>query len=302
MDHDPDFYKSLLENIYDGVYFVDVNRKITFWNRAAERITGFSAEEVIGSNCADNILMHVDEQGHHLCNGSCPLQSSTETGCRSKADVYLHHKNGQRVKVSVNASPVIDRDGSIIGSVELFRDISTQSLDNRVMEELKKSALVDTLTDMPNRRYLEMKLNSCLEEFKNLGPSFGVIFGDIDSFKQINDTCGHLIGDDILKMVAKTLAGNIRAVDFVGRWGGEEFVVLITHVSGEYLKAIAEKLRMLVEACFLMVHDKKLQVTISLGATGVVAGDTAESILKRADELMYLAKKSGKNCVMNDCC
>lgn len=256
MDHDPDFYKSLLENIYDGVYFVDVNRKITFWNRAAERITGFSAEEVIGSNCADNILMHVDEQGHHLCNGSCPLQSSTETGCRSKADVYLHHKNGQRVKVSVNASPVIDRDGSIIGSVELFRDISTQSLDNRVMEELKKSALVDTLTDMPNRRYLEMKLNSCLEEFKNLGPSFGVIFGDIDSFKQINDTCGHLIGDDILKMVAKTLAGNIRAVDFVGRWGGEEFVVLITHVSGEYLKAIAEKLRMLVEACFLMVHDK----------------------------------------------
>ena len=301
MNHDPDFYKILLENIYDGVYFVDVNRKITFWNRGAERITGFAAEEVMGSSCADNILVHVDEQGHHLCDGSCPLQCSTETGCISNAEVYLHHKNGQRVKVSVNASPIIGIDGRIVGAIEIFRDSSAQVLDNRVMEELKKSALVDALTDLPNRRYLEMKLNSYLEEFKSLGLPFGVIFGDIDSFKQVNDTHGHLTGDDVLRMVARTLAGNIRVVDFAGRWGGEEFVLLITHVSGEHLKVIAEKLCRLVEGSFLLLQDKKLQVTISMGATEVRAGDTAEQILKRADDLMYRAKHNGKNCVMVDC-
>ena len=215
--------------------------------------------------------------------------------------MYLHHKDGQRVKVSVNASPIVDKDGSLTGTLEIFRDVSTQVHDNRMMEELKKSALVDALTDLPNRRYLEAKLNSCLEEFKSMGPSFGVIFGDIDSFKQINDTYGHQVGDDILKMVSKTLAGNIRAVDFVGRWGGEEFVMLITHVSGEHLKTIAEKLRMLVEVSFLSLHNSKLQVTISMGATEVNAGDTVESLLKRADDLMYRAKDSGKNCVKMDC-
>jgi diguanylate cyclase (GGDEF)-like protein/PAS domain S-box-containing protein len=300
MEHNPDFYKILLENIYDGVYFVDVHRKITFWNRGAERITGFSADEVMGSSCADNILVHVDEQGHHLCDGSCPLQCSTETGCISNADVYLHHKNGQRVKVAVNASPIIDVEGKVVGAIEIFRDFSTQTLDNRVMEELKKSALVDALTDMPNRRYLEMKLNSCLDEFNTHGVVFGIIFGDIDSFKMINDTYGHMVGDDVLKMVAKSLSGNIRTVDFAARWGGEEFVMLITHVSREHLVSIAEKLRVLVAGSFLLVDESRLQVTISLGVTGVLPGDTAESILKRADNLMYQAKKAGKNCVKID--
>jgi diguanylate cyclase (GGDEF)-like protein/PAS domain S-box-containing protein len=300
MDRYPDFYKIVLENVSDGVYFVDVNRRITFWNRGAERITGFTAEEVMGTSCADNVLVHMDEQGHHLCVGACPLQCSTETGYVSNADVYLHHKNGQRVKVSVSASPITDKEGAIVGAIEIFRDFSMHVPDNRVMEELKKSALVDTLTDMPNRRYLEMKLNSCLEEFKSLGPTFGVIFGDIDSFKHINDTYGHMVGDQVLKMVAKTLAGNVRVVDFAGRWGGEEFVMLITHVSGAHLRSIAEKLRKLVEGSFLLVDDTKLQVTVSMGVTGVTAGDTVESILKRADDLMYRAKHSGKNCVMMD--
>lgn len=300
MNYAPDFYKILLENLHDGVYFVDVNRRITFWNRGAERITGFTADEVMGSSCADNILVHTDEQGHFLCNGSCPLLNSTESGCVCTADVYLHHKDGQRVKVSISASPILDTEGAIVGAIEIFRDVTSQLLDSRVMEELKKSALVDTLTDLPNRRYLEMKLNSCLEEFKSLGPAFGVIFGDIDSFKQINDTYGHLVGDSVLKMVARTLSGNIRAVDFIGRWGGEEFVLLITHVPGEHLKSIADKLRALVESSFLLVDDTRLQVTISLGATAVCEGDTADSILKRADELMYRAKHSGKNCVMMD--
>jgi diguanylate cyclase (GGDEF)-like protein/PAS domain S-box-containing protein len=297
MNLHPDCYKILLDNIFDGVYFVDADRKITFWSRGAERITGFMAEEVIGSSCADNVLVHVDEVGRHLCDGLCPLQDCTVKGSTIAADVYLHHKSGQRVKVSVKGFPIVENDGTIVGAVEIFRDISPQTFDNRVLDELKKSALVDTLTDMPNRRYLEMKLRSCLDEFNVLGPAFGIIFGDIDSFKQINDTHGHLVGDDILKMVARTLAGNIRAVDFAGRWGGEEFVLLITHVTGEHLKAIAEKLRMLVEGSFLLVLNQKLQVTISMGVTEVVAGDTAESILKRADDLMYRAKNSGKNCL-----
>jgi len=109
-----------------------------------------------------------------------------------------------------------------------------------------------------------------------------------------------MVGDQLLKMVAKTLAGNVRAVDFAGRWGGEEFVMLITHVSGAHLRSIAEKLRALVEGSFLLVNDAKLQVTVSMGVTGVTAGDTVETILKRADDLMYRAKNSGKNCVMMD--
>ena len=118
---------------------------------------------------------------------------------------------------------------------------------------------------------------------------------DIDHFKQVNDTFGHRIGDQVLRMVAQTLAGNVRAFDFVGRWGGEEFLVVVANVDQIGLNAFAEKLRSLVERSRLDVGGVEIQVTISVGSVLAKPDLNVENLVERADRLLYQSKNSGRN-------
>lgn len=297
---DDSFYRQLLDNILDGVYFVDLNRTITFWNKGAERITGFAAEEVLGSGCRDNILVHVDEDGNELCSTACPLMMSASEGKPDHAQVYLHHKDGHRIAVSVQASPVRDHDGAVIGAIEIFREAVAQPIDALEFEELQRLALLDPLTETSNRRYLEMKLQAELDKFKQFGIGVGVIFADVDHFKTFNDTYGHALGDDVLRMVARTLQKNVRSTDLSGRWGGEEFLIIVTHTNQSRLEQLADKLRRLVESCFILHLDQRLTVTISAGVAVATSQDSPETLLARADELLYTAKRTGRNRIMSD--
>ncbi len=215
-----EFYKSLLDNLYDGVYFLDRERSIQYWNKGAERITGYSRSEVEGSHCWDNILMHVDSEGKSLCQDRCPAWKTMEGAIPSEAEVFLHHKNGHRIPVSVKVTPIRDETGVIVGAVEIFRDNSEKLASLSLIEELQEKAFQDTLTRLPNRRYMDRYLMSKLDESSRYDWTFGLIFLDIDHFKAINDTYGHDVGDEALMMLARTLSHSSRSFDTVGRWGG----------------------------------------------------------------------------------
>ncbi|MFN3535085.1 MAG: PAS domain-containing protein, partial [Desulfatiglandales bacterium] len=101
---EPPFYKQILDALSDGVYFVDKERRITFWNNGAERLTGYSADEVLGKSCADNLLMDVDDNGKELCTSGCPLEAVIRDGHMREADVYLHHKFGYRIPIHIKAT------------------------------------------------------------------------------------------------------------------------------------------------------------------------------------------------------
>jgi len=294
------FYEGILDNLYDGIYFVDRNRKITYWNKAAERIAGFRRSEVLGAPCHNNILNHINDEGDPLCQRECPLMKCIETGQPTEAEAYLHHKEGYRLPVSIRVTPILDKDGNIIGAAELFSDNSGKALMLQRMEELETMALIDPLTRMANRRYIEMHLANRLEEMHRYGWSFCVLFADIDDFKKINDTYGHDAGDKVLKIVGRTLSGNARPFDIFGRWGGEEFVAVIENVSYKSLPMIANRFRLLVENSYLSVGDEKIRVSVSVGATVARLDDTAETLLRRADQLMYKSKKAGKNRLTTD--
>lgn len=297
MELDASLYKHLLDHVYDGVYFVDTNRRILYWNKGAERITGYSAEEVIGSRCADNILVHVDENGVELCTGTCPLLQATQDTRNHHAEVYLHHKSGHRIPVSVYATALRNADGQVIGCIETFRE-SVHGPDPLYIYELEKASLLDPLTQIANRRFLEMRLASSIAEFRRYAIPFGIIFADIDRFKEINDTHGHLAGDEMLKMIARSLCGNVRSTDLVGRWGGEEFLIIASHASLRSLQNLALKLRALIQKSFLRRDDLSLQVTMTFGATIVRPEDTEQTVIARADALMYRGKTDGRNRVI----
>lgn len=288
-------YKSLIENIFDGLYLVDKNRSIIYWNHVAEKITGYRSEEVIGRRCRDNILVHVDENGKSLCHGRCPLEATIRDGEFRDAEVFLQHKNGHRVPVWVRAAPLHDTAGNIIGGAELFTDLSAGNAISNKVHALEKLSFLDNLTQLANRRYLEMELGGRIAEKNRYGASFGVVFMDIDFFKRFNDTYGHDMGDRVLKAVARTFVNTARPSDLMGRWGGEEFIGILGRVDADGLDSAVERIRSLIEQSRMEENGQSLRVTVSIGATLARDADTADSIVKRADILLYQSKKNGRN-------
>lgn len=292
--------EKLLDSLFDGVYFVDVNRQITYWNAAAERISGYSRAEVTGKSCSDNLLRHIDSSGCELCLGGCPLAATIQDGKSREASVFLHHVLGHRVPVSVRTSPVRDDSGEIIGAVEIFSDNSSSLQILHEFEQLKQTAYLDVLTGIGNRRYGEMTLSTRIYDLHSHEIPFGLLFMDIDHFKRFNDTYGHKTGDDVLIMVAKSILYSLRKMDVVARWGGEEFVVMLPGASRVIIKSVSERIRVLIENSFLLVGGDNVHVTVSIGATMSRPDDSAETIVNRADKLMYLSKSGGRNRVTQD--
>ena len=285
----------VLENLHDGLYCTDTHRVITFWNHAAERITGYPAAEVLGRSCAANILVHVDTDGRSLCRGLCPLAMAMADCVGREAEVFLRHRDGHRVPVLVRTGPLKDRQGQVVGGIELFTDLSNILANNSRVRELEQLALLDNLTQLANRTYLLREIEARFEEMRRYGIPFGLLFMDIDFFKRFNDTYGHDVGDAVLKLVANTFVANSRAFDVYGRWGGEEFVGVIRSIDAEDLVVLGNRMRVLVNQSFLMHDEARLGVSISLGATAAHPDDTAESLIKRADQLLYQSKKEGRN-------
>jgi diguanylate cyclase (GGDEF)-like protein/PAS domain S-box-containing protein len=297
MDLEKDSYQRIIENLHDGLYFVDRNRVITYWNKAAEKFSGFTAKEVVGKSCSANILTHVDSQGNSLCTETCHLAETISDGKPREAEIYMHHKDGHRIRVSVRATPMLDRDGNITGAIELFTDISNQAANELRVKELEKLALLDNLTQLANRNYIDREIQSRFEEMIRFNVPFGILFIDIDHFKNFNDTYGHDVGDDVLKFVANTFIANARPFDLYGRWGGEEFIGIIRNINGNHLKSLGNRLRSLIENSYIIHENKKLHITISIGATLVNENDTIDSLIKRTDILLYQSKAAGRNCL-----
>jgi diguanylate cyclase (GGDEF)-like protein/PAS domain S-box-containing protein len=295
-DNRSSFHARLLDSIFDGVYFVDTERKITYWNRGSENLTGYTAAEAVGRHCFENFLMHVDQTGCSLCTNGCPLASTIRDGQRREAEIFLRHKLGHRVPVSVRVAPMTDASGRIIGAVEVFSDATAKEQAERRVHELETMAFRDSLTSVPNRRYTELKVKQALEESQQFGRSFGLLMLDIDHFKGINDRYGHDVGDATLKAVSETLTKTLRGEDdLVSRWGGEEFLVLLSDVNATSLQIVAERCRALVEKTGALSAESRVPVTTSVGATLIVNGDSTETAIKRADQLMYLSKANGRN-------
>lgn len=290
-------YKEMLEVLFEGIYFVDNNRLISFWNKGAEKITGFTAEEVVGKHCSDNILNHVDANGNKLCLGACPLQATLDDGEIRETFVYLQHKKGHRISVMVKTIPLFE-DGKVVGSVEVFVDDRERVKLKYDIEQLKELAIRDQLTSLPNRRYIESYLHSRISDSRKFEIPFGIVFMDIDHFKNVNDTYGHNIGDEVLKMISETFKSCVRKNDIVGRWGGEEFIGVFTGITINELSKISENIRMLIENSRLTFDGGELSVTISIGSTMFSGEELMDEMIRRADENMYTAKNTGRNKVV----
>ena len=170
------------------------------------------------------------------------------------------------------------------------------------MLKLDGAASRDPLTGIARKKYLETWLRSRLEETQKSQRPLGVLSFDLDHLKKVNYLHGHKIGDQVLQMVAGILINNIGSFDLVGRWGGQEFILIISNADAANLVAIAEKFRKLISSSQLMVEGSAVSVTISVGATMSRQDDSAEAVVGRAHQAMEKSKAAGRNCATLDCC
>ncbi|MDN5304380.1 MAG: hypothetical protein PWP46_1264 [Fusobacteriaceae bacterium] len=288
-------YKNILDNISDAVYFVDKDRKIIFWNNAAEKITGFSYNDVVNSFCFNNILRHVDKSGNELCKSGCPLLQTIETGNFIQEDVFMHHKAGYLLPISIKVFPLRNENNEIIGAVEIFNKKNKKTNITPAPLTLKEFSMYDPLTNLPNAKYLYKVINSKLYEIKSFKQSVGILIIDIANFNSIIKNHGNDVANQLLKITAFTLKSNIKTGDIVAHWKKDKFMLIFNLENKEELNKIAIRLKMLSEKTSILIEDKNIFLSISIGGTYFSINDNIEKITSRLNEALLESKKDRYN-------
>jgi diguanylate cyclase (GGDEF)-like protein/PAS domain S-box-containing protein len=291
------FYQDLLDQMSDGVYFVDRERRIQYWNQAAQQLTGYAPADVVGRLCHESRLCHTDADNGCICHEECPLMACMADGEPREMTLYLRSKSGRKVPAALRVRPMKGADGTIVGAIEIFSDDAARSETRRKIESMQRLAYLDHLTQMPNRRFLEATLASAVAQFRVNQDPFGVLVIDLDEFKNINDCFGHMFGDRALRVVGEMLSHSLRPSDTVGRWGGDEFVAIVHSVDLEILQRLADRcVRLVKQVAIPFDVGHEIQLSVSIGAAFAQPGENAEQILHRADDLMYQSKAAGRGC------
>lgn len=290
------FLTDLIDAIPDGVYVTTADREIVYWSEGAARITGYSADDVVGCRCCDDVLVHEDVYGRRLCTDACPLQQCIDDGRpRNVNEVFLKREDGERLPVYIKTRR-FEVEGRVYG-VEVFGELESVAGREvaRLVQELSDSAVTDPLTGLLNRRYVDIYLEQQFNLFTRLGQRFGVTHIDIDDFKLVNDTYGHAAGDEALRFISTVLSDGTRKMDLLARYGGDEFVIVSGVAGQEGLEQLCGRMRQTVRGSrFATPSEEAVQLTISVGSTLVRPEDpSAAAVMARADEMMYEVKHAG---------
>ncbi len=280
-----------LNSIGDAVACTDISGNITFLNLVAEKMTGWSHEEAAGRPMAD-VLEILDATSRKA--NSNPMEWAVEKNrtVHLPSNSVLIRQDGLEIPIEDSVAPIHDRKGQATGAVIVFRDVSAA----RAMAlQLAHSAEHDVLTGLPNRALLNDRINQAIILASRHMKKVAVLFLDLDGFKHINDSLGHLTGDKLLQSITKRLCDCVRASDTVSRQGGDEFVVLLSEMEHPEDAAVTARRLLQAVADAHFINQQDLHVTTSIGVS-VYPDDglDAETLIKNADTAMYQAKENGR--------
>lgn len=285
-----------LESTYDGFYLVDSDLRFRIWNTGMERLLGRNASQMLDQHWTSRQIAFADKHGRPLAEDSRPMNQVLHGGKARTAQLQIQHCDGHWVNVEIMTVPMIDHDGSLQGVAEIFRDLSQDRRRRREDKDLRKQATRDSLTGVANRGELERTLESLLADFNQDPDSepMSLIFLDVDHFKSINDNYLHVTGDKVLVGLAKLLQSEMYSAETIGRYGGEEFVVVCPSTNLKQAVMKAERLRLAI--CDTNLCDiQELKVTVSFGVTEVERGDSLNDVFCRADKALFASKENGRN-------
>jgi diguanylate cyclase (GGDEF)-like protein len=291
------FQGRLLDTMYDAVVFIDAANRVVLWNRGAERLTGISGAGIRGQLWHPLLLGLCDEKGSAVTESECPVGIAIRCGVQSLRRLTILGRRQQPVAVDAHAIPVIDQKGVTHGAVLLFHDASSESSLEQRCQNLHEKATKDPLTQVANRAEFDRVHAMFVATHQQQQVPCSLLMCDLDRFKLVNDNFGHQAGDDVIKSLASLLKSSCRPGDLVARYGGEEFVVLCADCDNHSAARRAQQ----VGKSLSQIPQPKMggrAVTVSIGVTEIQPGDTPETMLRRADRALLMAKAAGRNTVI----
>jgi diguanylate cyclase (GGDEF)-like protein len=279
---------AILDSVGDGIVALDERHRLIYFNSAAERILHLDLQR------ADPGIW-TSTNGVYQVDGRTPLPPEANPLIRalfgestSNTELYIRHSNVPAgAFLRVTSRPILDSQGVPRGAVATFRDVTELRAVRIAAEQL---AALDPLTNIANRRALDQRTAQLVAE-GNRGRKVALALIDLDRFKEVNDLYGHQVGDEVLQAIADQLCATVRQTDYVARFGGDEFCVLLTDVDDDAAEQVGWKLQLAVQSA----HDRVL-VTASVGIAVYRRGalDTADALLRAADAALYYAKATGR--------
>jgi len=296
-----EIFRAALESLQTGVCIVDRDRKISFWNDGAERITGYLRQEVLGRFCGEILLIKFHENKVAFCEQSCPLVAAMRDGQAREARVYIHHKSGYAVPVSLRAAPIRDAHGHVMGAVESFVERPCASTRHRPDSDLAIGHGLDAVTQLPDYAFTESYLLDRLKFASEHVIPFGLLCIQLDKLDVLTATHGLDAAESILNVVAHTLRNGLDPQDFVGRWSEDQFLAIVANCSEGELLTTAERLKRLARSSEITWWGDQLSVTVSAGGTVLRPGETIIPLLDRTGTALKQAVAQGGNSAMVLC-
>ena len=281
-----------LQSITDAVITTNAAGEVQYLNPVAERLTGWRNDAAHGLPLAHVIHIVHDDTGQAVCNPvqECLRNSSVET---LHADAALLRGDGTMVSIEASAAPMRNDSGDVIGAVMVCQDVSHS---RRLAHQLSHQASHDSLTGLANRREFERRLDDAMESARREHKQHILLYLDLDQFKVVNDTCGHVAGDQLLAQLGTLLTHKVRIADTLARLGGDEFGVLLESCDIGRGEQIAESLRQTISDFRFVWEDKIFQVGVSIGLVEITASsENSAAVMSAADAACYEAKDEGRN-------
>jgi diguanylate cyclase (GGDEF)-like protein/PAS domain S-box-containing protein len=281
-----------LNSIGDAVMSTDLAGNVTYLNIVAERLTGWSWQEAAGHPFQE-VFRIIDSATREEARNPIAFAVRENKTVGLTPNCVLIRRDGVESPIEDSAAPIHDRHGRVTGAVIVFHDVSVARATTLTMSYLAQH---DSLTDLPNRALLNDRLTEAMSLARRHQRRLAVLFLDVDRFKHINDSLGHMIGDRLLRSIAQRLLRCVRASDTVSRQGGDEFVILLSEVALAQDAAVcADKILEVVRSPH-RIEQHDLHVTASVGiVTYPDDGTDADTLMKHADFAMYQAKEHGRD-------
>lgn len=298
-----------------ATFVIDREHRVSHWNRACEAITGVSAREVVGTRdhwrpfypaqrplMADLVLERAGEGTVQEFYRGKYRPSSLIEGAYEAEDFFPNFGEGGRW-LYFTAAPLRNSRGELVGAIETLQDFTERRRTEIALRESEERyrilSVTDALTGLYNSRHFYERLHEEVERAQRYGRPLSLIVLDADNFKQVNDTYGHLQGDQVLQVLAGVIGHCLRRTDSAYRYGGEEFTAIMPEATLEAAALVAERLRRsFSETPIRPAVGGTIRCSVSVGVTQLVAGESVESFIRRADDGAYQAKRRGKNCVV----
>lgn len=278
----------LLESLYDAFYVIDENRRIAIWSSGAARLFGRSAHDTLWTKWNRNLLVK-------FAGNSDPVETVFMTGQPVCHGLTIPTDKDEFIDVDVQTIPIVTPQGDVVGVVELICNCKESKRHRGQFRSLQMAATRDALTGVLNRGELERRLEEVYSEFTaGQTAPFSVVFLDLDHFKSINDRLTHVVGDRVLIDCSRLVQDELYSGELIGRYGGEEFLVVCPETTGQAAMERAERLRRTISSTRFADRDD-LRVTASFGIAEAQPGESLESVITRADQSLYEAKRQGRN-------